>query len=34
MANVLIHAADEAVTVPAHAARKLLEKGDGDAALL
>jgi len=34
MANVLIHAADESITVTAQAARRLLEKGDGDAALL
>ena len=34
MANVLIHASDESVTVSAHAAKKLLERGDGDAALL
>ena len=34
MANVLIHAADESLTVTAAAARKLLERGDGDAALL
>ncbi|WP_455580936.1 DnaD domain protein [Dysosmobacter sp.] len=34
MANVLIHEADESLTVTAAAARKLLERGDGDAALL
>ena len=34
MASVLIHTADESVTITATAAKKLLEKGDGDAALL
>ena len=34
MANVLIHTADEGVTISARAAKRLLEKGDGDAALL
>ena len=34
MANVLIHTADEGVTISARAAQRLLEKGDGDAALL
>ena len=34
MASVLIHTADESVTITAVAAKKLLEKGDGDAALL
>jgi len=34
MASVLIHTAEENVTLSAQAARKLLEKGDGDAALL
>ena len=34
MASVLIHTADESVTLSAQAARRLLEKGDGDAALL
>lgn len=34
MASVLVHRAEENVTVPAQAARLLLEKGDGDAALL
>lgn len=34
MPNVLIHTADESVTLTAQAVRRLLEKGDGDAALL
>ena len=34
MASVLVHTADESVTLTAAAAKKLLEKGDGDAALL
>ncbi|MDY3984692.1 DnaD domain protein [Dysosmobacter sp.] len=34
MASVLIHTADESVTVTAQAAKRLLERGDGDAALL
>ena len=34
MASVLVHTADENVTLSARAARLLLEKGDGDAALL
>lgn len=34
MASVLVHRAEENVTVPAQAARLLLERGDGDAALL
>lgn len=34
MASVLVHTADESVTLTAAAVKKLLEKGDGDAALL
>ena len=34
MANVLIHTGDESITIPAQAARKLLNAGNGDAALL
>ena len=34
MASVLIHTAEENITLSAQAAKKLLEKGDGDAALL
>lgn len=34
MASVLVHGADESVTMTAAAAKKLLEKGDGDAVLL
>ena len=34
MASVLIHTADEGVTLTAQAVRRLLERGDGDAALL
>ena len=34
MASILLHPAEEAVTMTAQAARKLLECGDGDAALL
>ena len=34
MANVLVHTADEGVTLTAQAAKRLLERGDGDAALL
>ena len=34
MANILVHTADESVTLSAQAVRRLLEKGDGDAALL
>ena len=34
MASILLHSADENITLPAQAARKLLLKGDGDAALL
>ena len=34
LSNVLVHMADESVTLSAQAVRRLLEKGDGDAALL
>ena len=34
MPNVLVHTADESVTLSAQAVRRRLEKGDGDAALL
>ena len=34
MANVLVHTADEGVTLTAQATKRLLERGDGDAALL
>ena len=34
MASVLVHTADESITLTAQAARRLLERGDGDAALL
>ncbi len=34
MASVLVHMAEENVTLSAQATKKLLEKGDGDAALL
>ena len=34
MASILVHTADENVTLSAQAAKRLLEKGDGDAALL
>jgi len=34
MVSILLHAEDESVTVTAQAAKRLLEKGDGDAALL
>ena len=34
MASVLVHTADESVTITAQAAKRLLERGDGDAALL
>ena len=34
MANILVHTADESVTLTAQATKRLLEKGDGDAALL
>ena len=34
MPSVLIHTADESVTLTAQAARRLIERGDGDAALL
>ncbi len=34
MASVLVHTAEENVTLSARAARRLLERGDGDAALL
>lgn len=34
MASVLLHTAEENVTLSARAAKRLLEKGDGDAALL
>jgi DnaD/phage-associated family protein len=34
MASVLVHTGDESVTVTAQAAKRLLERGDGDAALL
>lgn len=34
MASILVHSADESVTLTAQAARRLLERGDGDAALL
>ena len=34
MASVLVHTAEENVTLSAQAAKRLLERGDGDAALL
>ena len=34
MANILVHTADESITLTARAAARLLERGDGDAALL
>lgn len=34
MGSVLVHTPEENVTVPAQAAKRLLERGDGDAALL
>jgi len=34
MANILVHTADESVTLTAQAAKRLLDRGDGDAALL
>lgn len=34
MASILVHTGDESVTLTAQAVRKLLEKGNGDAALL
>ena len=34
MASVLVHTADESVTLTAQAAKRLLDRGDGDAALL
>ena len=34
MGSILIHTQDESVTLTAQAVRRLLEKGDGDAALL
>ena len=34
MANILVHTADESVTLTAQAAARLLDRGDGDAALL
>ena len=34
MANILLHPADESITLTAQAAKRLLEKGNGDAALL
>ena len=34
MPSVLIHDADEGVTLSASAAKRLVEKGNGDAALL
>lgn len=34
MANILLHPAEEGVTLSAPAAKKLVERGDGDAALL
>ena len=34
MANILVHTSDESVTLTAQAAKRLLDKGDGDAALL
>ena len=34
MPNVLVHTADESVTLSAQAVRRLLERGNGDAALL
>ena len=34
MSSVLVHTADESVTLTAQAAKRLLERGDGDAALL
>lgn len=34
MANILVHTPDESVTLSAQAVQKLLQKGDGDAALL
>ena len=34
MASILIHTADESVTLTAHTVKRLLDRGDGDAALL
>lgn len=34
MANILVHTPDEGVTLTGHAVRRLMERGDGDAALL
>lgn len=34
MANILVHSSDESVTLTAQATKRLLDKGDGDAALL
>lgn len=34
MANILVHTADESVTLTAQAVKRLLDRGDGDAALL
>ena len=34
MANILVHSGDESVTLTAQATKRLLDKGDGDAALL
>ena len=34
MASILIHTADESVTLTAQAVKRLLDRGDGDAALL
>ena len=34
MGSILIHTQDESVTLTAQAVRRLLDKGDGDAALL
>ena len=34
MASILIHTAEEPITLTAQAAKRLLERGDGDAALL
>ena len=34
MASILVHTGDESVTLTAQVTKKLLEKGDGDAALL
>ncbi|MEI3383426.1 MAG: hypothetical protein V8R21_07465 [Dysosmobacter sp.] len=34
MASILIHTADESVTLTAQTVKRLLDRGDGDAALL